>query len=189
MCGLQGFSTLNLPRIQNAILGWLSQPPTRSFIANLVAENPRLKDRPRAQAVDDILASLEVTVLDIKQKGGISTPIANVYINSPTESPESWYRWREHICDIRYTSLYDGTGTAQSNLLCTGCHGVDHPRGLCPYPSLPGWNGPTYTLADKKNAKSRGNAVVSNQAPRVRDVRPPKVGVQCAEGGSDMLNS
>lgn len=116
----------------------------------------------RAQApkyIDIFIDSVRVEFLDYKVAGGIETPRFNIYADSPTISPDAWTALREFLTSLGYpTSLY-GTGTATPLFLCTLCHSISHPRGLCDFPSVPHWNGPPHEQKQKGGPKAKNNMV------------------------------
>ncbi|KAH9847058.1 hypothetical protein C2E23DRAFT_863562 [Lenzites betulinus] len=104
----------------------------------LVRTNPRFAAVEADQAVADILASIEVTV-DEQPHGNIH---AQIYMDSPTASPQRWAEWRDFVATIPFESRVNTTATAARPIKCAGCHGADHPTAQCPFPDVPGWNAP-----------------------------------------------
>jgi hypothetical protein len=50
---------------------------------------------------------------------------------------------RDFLASRNYETLVLGRGwTRNLPLDCGFCHSADHPMGLCPFPDVPGWNGP-----------------------------------------------
>lgn len=93
------------------------------------------------EAINRILESLTVQVIPWKLGGDIPAPLVNVYLSTTAESISEWYGWRDAIVTHVYTSAKHGTGRGTTPPHCKGCHGADHPQGLCPFTSIPGWNG------------------------------------------------
>ena len=88
--------------------------------------------------------SLSVARLDIKEVGNALKPRFNVYADGSNITYDKlWTRLRAFLIGQTYASAMEGRGIPeQVPYVCTCCHGVDHPRGLCPFPGLTGWNGP-----------------------------------------------
>ena len=86
----------------------------------------------------------------------------NIYIDTNASSVEEWFEWRNAITPIRFETSESGTGHATKASLCTLCHGVDHPNGLCPFSTIPGWYGPK----DKDKDTKRGRHYDYDYNPR-----------------------
>jgi hypothetical protein len=104
-----------------------------------------------------MLATLRLEKYEIGVATGVKEDIYNVYatIPIPDDHPNPGNLWF-HICNtmrhnIKYTHRRHGSATTQWPFTCTICGGIGHPRGLCPFPKIPNWNGPN----DKK-AKNEG---------------------------------
>ena len=94
-----------------------------------------------------------VEPLNIREAGGRLTPQFNVYAKGKFFTEHKiWTKVRGYLARLTYNSnLLGGTGTPKIALHhCNLCHAADHPRGLCPFPTLPGYNGPS-GLGDKSN--------------------------------------
>jgi len=60
-----------------------------------------------------------------------------------TKNEELWANLHIFLADQKYSLPLQGTGTvAKAPFTCGACHGVNHPRGLCLFPKVKGWNGP-----------------------------------------------
>ncbi|KAI0037868.1 hypothetical protein FA95DRAFT_1353972 [Auriscalpium vulgare] len=95
--------------------------------------------------------------IDMKGKGGLSTPYFGIYID-PNTLPDDdfWHVLRDHFGSLIYESTMYGTGMVQPPSYCPICHGCDHPRGLCPFPLLPAWKGMSRD-SPKRGFKGRSN--------------------------------
>ena len=65
-----------------------------------------------------------------------------VFMHPPSASLADWQRYHSYFSHYPFVDFHLGTGRAVSFPECYGCHGADHPRGLCPFPLLPNWHGP-----------------------------------------------
>ncbi|KAJ7078706.1 hypothetical protein B0H15DRAFT_804726 [Mycena belliarum] len=67
----------------------------------------------------------------------------NVYARPPTEDEEVFANLRSLVAALVINTSFSGEGRIYRALSCHICRAIDHPTNLCPYPNLPGWNGPT----------------------------------------------
>ncbi|KAG2037392.1 hypothetical protein BDR03DRAFT_1010861 [Suillus americanus] len=71
----------------------------------------------------------------------------NVYVECPPELElQDYFAWTNLIRQIQFYSEDYGIGSVQSDerqFMCVGCKSFDHATGLCPYPKIPGWFGPS----------------------------------------------
>ena len=93
------------------------------------------------EAKEKILDSLEVRVLEIRKGANEEYPVANIYLDSPTDDSAEWFAWRDFLHGLKYCSDFHGIGVGYIAHTCKGCHSNDHPRGMCPSDDLPYWNG------------------------------------------------
>ncbi|KAH9020283.1 hypothetical protein EDB83DRAFT_2320670 [Lactarius deliciosus] len=117
---------------------------TRDFINTVTIGHPEDEHEQVYNALVKLTNSIHLTRLDIKQPGDLLIPQFNVY----TKGREAinlgvWPRVRKYLAGRTYSGRMMGTGiTSISPYHCRICHGVDHPRGLCPFPEVEGWNSP-----------------------------------------------
>ncbi|KAN0112050.1 hypothetical protein V8E52_007967, partial [Russula decolorans] len=107
--------------------------------------------------------------------GNIPAPRFRVYASGDTIDEDStWCRLRNYFASRDYKVKFQNPGT---NLIperpCTLCHSADHPRGLCPFPSLTGWNGPTWKEEQPLTNPERrgGDATLSRDRNRAKMAR------------------
>ncbi|KII84253.1 hypothetical protein PLICRDRAFT_57654 [Plicaturopsis crispa FD-325 SS-3] len=100
-------------------------------------------------AAQTIAASVRVSLLVLNLPRGTGTQkVWNIYVASPTTTVAQHALWKQLLTTVEYHSAFHGLGVWYSGpMTCSGCRGRDHPTGLCPYPKLPGWNGPQPTIA------------------------------------------
>ncbi|KAI0054453.1 hypothetical protein BV25DRAFT_1922664 [Artomyces pyxidatus] len=95
-------------------------------------------------SLDRALASLYVRHMTTHAPGGAPHIAWRIYLAHPVAQFTDWSPFAQHLqAGTLYTGL-NGTGTAVPFRSCNGCHGADHPRGLCPFATIPGWNGPPW---------------------------------------------
>lgn len=145
ICGFTGFTSNDELAIKVAFRDILQEANAIDFVTDLTSDNPHYRNLPPGKAFYRILNSLEVQILDNRLPGGVRAPIVNIYIDSPTVDPAKWMLWRNFIFSLKISTDFLGTAVGLPNRPCSGCHSADHPRGLCPFPSIPGWNGPSST--------------------------------------------
>ncbi|KAI0031634.1 hypothetical protein K488DRAFT_86653 [Vararia minispora EC-137] len=87
------------------------------------------------------LQRIRIDSLPIKDSSGRPTPAYRLYAHLPSDDPNEQQRARDSLRSISFDHHLYGAAT-QATYKCGHCHGVDHPSGLCPLPSLPGWQGP-----------------------------------------------
>ena len=149
---IKGFSTLTIDDIASAVSTVWHDEETTNAIKN-TADSFVLEDREDVlKAMSAFLDSLKVTRLDTRQRGESLVPRFNIYAQGALiQNDDLWVLLRDFLANRVYATPLQGTGTtetAPNN--CGICHGVDHPRGLCPFPELEGWHGP------KRNVNQRG---------------------------------
>lgn len=106
-------------------------------------------------AVQSFLDSVQVTRLDTRDKGNTLKPTFNIYADgSFINDVKTWVTIRAHLANRTYHSTKLGQGkTDIIPFRCGLCHGVDHPRGMCPFPDLDGWKGPKKRIGNIPNPK------------------------------------
>lgn len=158
------FETETIPSLIQCVAGFTSadENSARGTIAETWSE-PTNKDRlittlqqsdaefagkdlrPAAQeAIETMIKSLTVEYIDFKDPGGIPSPRFNVFAHSPTKDLLAFTNIRLLLFSFVYVSLLCGVGRPVKLLSCQICHSFNHPRGLCLFPHLQGWNGPTH---------------------------------------------
>jgi hypothetical protein len=109
------------------------------------------------ESVQNFLNSVEVKRLDIKEAGNILSPRFNILTDSRhITDHQTWTQIRHYLANRTYDTPVQGQGTTTTaEFDCGICHGVDHPRGLCPFPAIPGWNGPPWRPLQLERSESR----------------------------------
>ncbi len=127
---LGGFLDGNVAKIRAAITRVLREPDMMTWIANLVMANPEFRGRPVGEAIEAVIRSLRIEVLQM----GNGNYLANFYLRSPTRIIREWRRWAAELRGRRYRTFAIGTGRMRNISQCPGCRSVAHPSHLCPYP-------------------------------------------------------
>jgi hypothetical protein len=97
-----------------------------------------------SQMEQEILAFLNlayVHCLNNKEKGGIPDLYFNVYADGNViQSADTWINIQNFFHTLPYSSQLLGKGTTLGDkFYCPFCCGKDHPNGMCPFSSIPGW--------------------------------------------------
>ncbi|KAH9048699.1 hypothetical protein EDB84DRAFT_1556684 [Lactarius hengduanensis] len=147
MFSISGLGTISVKAVHPIVKQVWESEATRTFIQSLADQVPEEEKAQTRAELDQLMKSLSITRLDTKEAGNVLKPRFNVYADSSNISYDIlWSRLRTYLRNKPYTSSMDTRGTTDKpNFVCSNCHGVDHPRGLCPFPGLAGWNGPTKT--------------------------------------------
>ena len=140
---LMGLLTQEPAHVEELVAEAWKDPVTNAFVANLIKQAPAQEQYQLSLDIDNFFNSTTVTSLEIKTKGGRGDPHYNIYADGKTlKNDEIWTEIRNFLKGRTYASPLCGKGMAKKNFYyCTLCHGRDHPRGLCPFPKTPGWNG------------------------------------------------
>ncbi|EIN12321.1 hypothetical protein PUNSTDRAFT_130580 [Punctularia strigosozonata HHB-11173 SS5] len=105
-------------------------------------------------AFEGLLDSVHIDQIDAKDGGGRVAPRYNVFADIAILLPDNmgtederdphtlWFRIRNFMRHLSYTSLMNGSAINKIPFTCGYCHGIGHPKGMCPFPEIPGWNGP-----------------------------------------------
>lgn len=103
-------------------------------------------EKPSTQtALETFVSAMYVQRIDTKAKGGILCPKFNVYTETKDiHNGATWSKLRNYLAKRTYaTTMLGQCSVVIAPHTCTICHSVDHPKGFCPFPNVPNWNGPT----------------------------------------------
>ncbi|TFK63675.1 hypothetical protein BDN72DRAFT_927404 [Pluteus cervinus] len=117
-----------------------SDPEIKAFIER---HNDNIAPGVKGGIIGSTMTSITISPLRVFTGSQKTIPLFNFYINSPTNDPDLYEKWLEHLRKKAYTSIY-GTGRPRNDYHCNICKTWDHPAGLCAYPECPGWLGPTH---------------------------------------------
>ena len=106
--------------------------------------------------------------MDLKRKEDIGTgkggeyPTWNIYMSPPAKNHEAMCMWRKLIWNMVFTTDDYNARKTYKIFMCTTCHLMDHPGGMCPLHKLSTWIVPTpthlQTLNDLLNPNPQGNS-------------------------------
>ncbi|KAL6297756.1 hypothetical protein BKA93DRAFT_831276 [Sparassis latifolia] len=137
LCTVSGFTSSDSDELRDIIIACLSEDTSIQVLIDIFSG-----DESAISRAFTVLNSLEVTVLDLRGPGGYPAPAANLYMDAPSPDFEQWQMWRNHVYCQLFPMNFIGYDQGHPGWRCSGCHASDHPRGLCPFPRLPGWRGP-----------------------------------------------
>ncbi|KAH8977775.1 hypothetical protein EDB86DRAFT_2837340 [Lactarius hatsudake] len=165
---LRGFITTTPKDVFPIIKGVWKNDKTKDFAMTLANAIPENKKERVASKIDHLLCMMNIARLNIKEAGNTLNPRFNVYADSSHIShDEIWRRLRAFLITQPYASSMQGQATPQHTpYVCTCCHGNDHPRGLCPFPSVTGWNGPTRDIGGDLPMRRNGSSFTPAQRPQ-----------------------
>jgi hypothetical protein len=154
---ITGFSTLVTNDILDMVHTVWQGDDVLSLIDTITDSFPEEVRTEVQSSIQAFIGSVRVTRLDYKASGDTLQPHFNVYASgSLISSDDIWAYLRDFLASRSYASPMHGQGmTVIARFNCSLCHGVDHPRGLCPFPAIPGWNGPG-TRPSNTNGRGRG---------------------------------
>jgi hypothetical protein len=142
---------------------WRNEEST-TFLTSLVESFPLSDRRKVASSLQNFIDSMYVERLDVKERGDTLCPRFNILTDSSIVCDDrTWARTRSFLSKRTYAHDLIGHGiTDNTPFNCTLCHGINHPRGLCPFPDIEGWNGPGHqTVNQMSNRGERGRAQFS----------------------------
>lgn len=141
---LEGMTTDNEELALACLRETWSDSAATTFIRQLANRAPNEEEQQnRFGEILDFMESVRVTHLDVRSGGGLEDPHYNVYANGELITHnQTWLELRKYLRGRIYKSNYHGDGKAKrEDFICSLCHAHDHPRGLCAFPHLIGWNG------------------------------------------------
>ena len=143
---LTGFTTLDEQTVHETIQQtWATPAMCDKIITTIQNKDPQHPNISHLRNnIKNFISMVQVERIDTKMFGSVLTPRFNILSNNPPSSnPYAWTDLRIILTSLQYHTPMDGTGTSLRLTPCAICHSYSHPTGLCPFPKIPGWNGPT----------------------------------------------
>jgi hypothetical protein len=165
---IKGFTTQTTETVHNAVKEVWNDAATETFLNGICNQVPEKNRAEANKALYNFIQSMWVTMLDTRNRGNILAPTFRVYaIGETINEDNTWCQLRSYLATRDYMIPFEDPGLVMlPSAECSLCHGADHPRGLCPFPLIPGWNGPTRRddppLIDPTTGR-RGNEFRSNR--------------------------
>ena len=140
---IQKFTTLSEHEVMKAIMEIWNDATTTTFFEGLVQSADEKDKITVTNGIIGFIKSMHVKLLDTKKEGGKRDPQYNIYANGQLiPNNNLWFEIKAFLKGRVYKSTECGKGNVKdTNHKCGLCHGCDHPRGLCPFPKIKGWNG------------------------------------------------
>jgi hypothetical protein len=165
---IEGMNTTQNSAVQEVVHQIWHDEHTAQFLESTIN---RLQGAERAEAEDTIpkfIASMKTQSVNIKEAGNTPAPRYSVLVKGATITNDNlWTALRNFFLKRTYAFPMQGEGTTnKSPNHCGICHGVDHPRGLCPFPNIEGWRGPIHRPIQDTNLGPNGGR------PAARAFRP-----------------
>lgn len=142
LCSIDGYTTTAVLEVRDLIVQRLQHEDVVYRALQVAARIPKFRQLSVYNAFASLAASISVQFLDVKARGNISTPVFNVYSDLQTDDADVWAAWRHIFLGLDYHDDFFGLGALRTFPPCSLCRGQDHFRGMCPFPSVPGWHGP-----------------------------------------------
>ncbi|KAH8996083.1 hypothetical protein EDB86DRAFT_3077222 [Lactarius hatsudake] len=141
---IKGFSTLIKRDVHELIKSVWYDNDTAIFAQSIIDSTPEGDHVALVFAIHSFLDSMSTSCLQIVEHGGALTPVFNIYAEGRTiPHPTMWLSIHNYLADKTYSTQMHGHGIVSLTPYdCDLCHGVNHLKGLCPFPGIPGWNGP-----------------------------------------------
>lgn len=147
---IRGLATLDENRILGMVYQVWNDNESRLYIANQVLKAPAENGEKIRLTLTHLIQSLRITLLKIRNKNRALTPHFNIYVDGmSTTNEELWINLHTYLANREYILPLQGKAKViKAPFNCGACHGVDHPRGLCTFPQIKGWNGPLNRAED-----------------------------------------
>ena len=164
---IKGFTTLENGGVTATVWEVWNDEVTQEFILTLLGETPEDARIPLQYDLIHFMNSMWVKRQDIKSKGNCLSPEFNILARGALiQNPRIWSKVRRFLAKRTYINNDLGQGQVViSPYQCGICHGRDHPRGLCDFPLVEGWNGPKRWLASKTQKGGRARRTPRTSHP------------------------
>ena len=148
---IRGLGTTLIADVRDIVQTVWHDEDTIAFLTLIANEAPLADRRNVASSLQTFIDSLDIERLDIKECGDTLAPRYNILANGSTiMNDNTWSRICSFLANRAYVDFLIGIGTIEvSPYKCTLCHSVTHPRGLCPFPDIKGWNAPIYQTPNR----------------------------------------
>jgi hypothetical protein len=148
---ITGIAILDDESIKTAVKETWNDEHTTNYLESVTLKSADTEEDRETirQMFRSFLDSMWITYLDIRTRGNALEPHFNVYAKGDLiRGTNTWTDLRRHLASRSYADPTQGQGTIKlTPFHCAACHVIDHPRGMCPFPALDGWNGPKWRPA------------------------------------------
>jgi hypothetical protein len=180
------FTTMDISEVQKLVTRVWKDEVSQDFFNSLTqamdTDDQAIEPPLTHEEIEAFIDSLHISVIKLlvhvpsptpeNPKASTATlkPRFNILVDSThIRDFQVWTDIRLFLAKRSYQTAVLGQGTthiAPHN--CGICHGADHPRGLCPFPSLPGWSGPKCRTNEYRG---RADTERTTQFPRAKRQR------------------
>ena len=150
---ITNLTTKSKPEVKEVVRKVWDSENTSDFLETIIDTYPDDKQDTVSKNLADFAKSMWVDMLDTKKPGGAAAPTFNVYAKGNFINDDGlWCTLRNFLATQTYALQFQDPGMAGTDLHhCSICHSIEHPRGLCPFPNVTGWNGPFWDIPDPKH--------------------------------------
>ncbi|KAJ7797044.1 hypothetical protein B0H14DRAFT_3549280 [Mycena olivaceomarginata] len=150
MGSIEGLAFHNTPAgaqgVATAVVDRLSR--TQAFIQLVLSHRDALPAHWSIQQVlNAVLGSITIVPIELDSGRGGVRVAWHVFMMVTTHNITFYNSIRAAFAGIEFITTWNNTGHVRADMGCRICLSIDHPTGLCPFPLVPGWMGPTPTLA------------------------------------------
>lgn len=172
LCTLENFTLPDSPESNTTVAGIVKRALSSH---DVFTEYVRSED-PNPDTLATVINSIYVTSLRIATTTSRKQTLWNVYCSRPPSflNIDKYFIWQCLIRTARFRSEDYGMGAVRvgdKQFKCLGCKSLDHPTGLCPFPSLPGWMGPKPQITDSIMPQSGSSSKIPKNRHPVRGGR------------------
>ena len=143
---IKGLSTLREQEVFAAILDTWHNNETNSFLLSICKQAGNPEVAIMYEMLMDFADAVWTEKIENREMGNILAPSFRVFApGALIPNAHTWCHLRNYLASRSYSIQHQSPGTSiKPSKVCTICYGADHPRGLCPFLNVMGWNGPLH---------------------------------------------
>ena len=143
---IKGLSTLREQEVFAVILDTWHDNETNSFLLSICEQAGNPEVAIMHEMLMDFTDAVWMAKIDTRERGNILAPSFRVFTpGALIPNACTWCHLRKYLASRSYSIQHQSPGTSiKPSKMCTICHGTNHPRGLCPFLNVTGWNGPLH---------------------------------------------
>jgi hypothetical protein len=148
--GIINLTTKSTDEVKEAVRKVWNAPDTSNFLDSLIEALPEEAQTETALSLLNFTKSLKVQKMDTRKLGGAEAPTFNAFADGNLINDDGlWCTLRNFLASQPYALQFQDPVPAGTDLhRCSICHSIEHPRGLCTFPDIAGWNGPFRPFPD-----------------------------------------
>ena len=141
---LLDLATVGLKAVRTMIQSKWNEEHTQAALQDISQAARNKASGPSDPDIPAFLETLHIERLNVINDN-IITPMFNIYAKGALIQDEDvWTKIRKTLFELTYESAESGRAKLKiAPHDCGICHGADHPGGLCVFPTLPEWKGPS----------------------------------------------